>query len=92
MDISNIIYYTREGDKSKTLSLRDLCLRDEYDLEDVFYTVRDALDNHDLLCRLRRVCCDQIDFDTENPSYIRFIVLDVYGNTNYLKLRKRKEQ
>lgn len=92
MDISNIIYYTREGDKSKTVSLRELCLRDDADLEAIFHAVRDAVDTKDLLDRLSRVCCDPIDFEQETDKYIRFTVLDVMnGKTNYLKFKKRKE-
>jgi hypothetical protein len=92
VDISNIIYYTREGGKSKTLSLRELCLKDEIDLESVFHAVRDAVDTHDLLCRFRRISCDVIELDQETDAYIRFTVLDVCGNTNYLKFRKKKEK
>lgn len=94
MDISNIIYYTREGEQSKTLSLRELGLRDVYDpdLETVFYMVRDAVDTNDLLDRFRRLCCDQVEFDCEKPTYIRFTVTDAQGNTNYLKFKKRKEK
>lgn len=92
MDISNIIYYTRCEDKSKTLSLRELCLRDEFDLEDVFHAVKDATDADDLLNRIRRLSCDLVEFDHEKPGYIRFVVTDVYGGTNFLKFRKRREQ
>ena len=92
MDISNIIYYTREGDKSKTLSLRELCLREEYDLEAVFHAVRDAVDEQDLLIRFRRLSCDLIELDTTSASYIRFVVTDAYGNINYLKFKKRREK
>lgn len=90
MDISNIIYYTREAGKSKTISLRELCLRDDVDLESVFYAARDAEDTQDLLGRLRRLSCDTIELDHETEHYIRFTVIDVTGNTNYLKFRKRK--
>ena len=91
MEIANIIYYTRVGDKSKTLSLRDLCLRDEFCLEDVFRVVKEATDEQDLLCRIRRICCDIIEPDHEKPGYIRFKVMDIYGNTNFLKFKKRKD-
>lgn len=92
MDISNIIYYAREGDRSRTLSLRDLCLREEFDLEDVFHAVRDAVDAEDMLIRLRRISCDEIILDTSSSAYIRFLVTDVLGNQHYLKCKKRKEQ
>ena len=92
MDISNIIYYTREGNKSKTISLRELDLREEFDLEAIFHAVRDAIDEQDLLCRIRRISCDLIELDTTSASYVRFIVTDVCGNTNYLKFKKRREQ
>ena len=92
MDISNIIYYTRQDEKSKTISLRELCLREEYDLEAVFHAVRDAEDAKDLLCRLRRICCDIIEPDQDLATHIRFLVTDIYGNTNYLKFKKAKEK
>lgn len=94
MEIPNIIYYTKEGDKYRTLSLRELCLRDEFDLEAVFHAVRDAVDADDLLERFRRLCCDRIELDTisVSPMYIRFIVIDVAGNKNYLKFKVRKEK
>lgn len=92
MNISNILYYTREGDRNKTISLRELCLRDEFDLEAIFHAVRDAVDAHDLLCRIRRISCDVVEFDQETDAYVRFTVLDVCGHTNYLKFKKRKEQ
>ena len=91
MNISDIIYYRREDGKSKTLSLRDLCLRDEFFLEDVFYAVKDATDEEDLLGRLRRIIWDEIELDTANPKNIRFLVTDTYGNKNYLKLKRTKE-
>ena len=92
MNISNIIYYSRRDDKSQTLSLRDLCLREEYDnrLETVFYTVRDSADVQDLLSGFKKICHEQIEFECEEPSYIRFTVIDAYDNTNYLKLKKTK--
>ena len=92
MDIAKIIYYRPTKGKSITVSLRDLCLREECELEDVFYVVKDAIDTNDLLCRLRRICCDCLEFESETPEYIRFTVVDVYGNTNYLKFRKKKEK
>lgn len=92
MEVSNIIYYTREGDKSKTISLRELCLREEVEFEAIFHAVRDAIDAQDLLNRVRRICCDQIEFEQETGKYIMFTVLDAHGNTNYLKFRKKKEK
>jgi hypothetical protein len=93
MDISKIIYYTKDGDSAyRTISLRNLCLREEVEFEAVFHAVRDAIDETDLLDRFRRICCDQVELDPEEHSstYIRFIITDVYGNTNYLKFRKRR--
>ena len=45
MDFKRIIYYTRENDTGKTISLRDLCIKEEYDagLETIFYMVRDSV-------------------------------------------------
>ena len=92
MNISNIIYYSRRNDKSQTLSLRDLCLREEGDkgLETVFYTVRDSVDAQDLLAGFKKICHEQIEFECEEPSYIRFTVVDAYDNINYLKFKKAK--
>ena len=94
MNISNIIYYSRRDDKSQTLSLRDLCLREECDkgLETVFYTVRDSADVQELLSGFKKICHEQIEFECEEPSYIRFTVVDAYDNTNYLKLKKTKNR
>ena len=91
MEISNIVYYGREGDKSRTISLRDLCLREGFEIESIFYAVKDAQHPIDLLCRLRGLSCDRIEFDKETPYYIRFTVEDVTGKINYLKFNKRKE-
>ena len=92
MNISNIIYYSRRDDKSQTLSLRDLCLREECDkgLETVFYTVRDSADVQELLSGFKNICHEQIEFECEEPSYIRFTVVDAYDNINYLKFKKLK--
>ena len=92
MEISNIIYYTRQSEKSRTLSLRDLCLKETYDcgLQTVFYAVRDSVDIHDLLAHFQKICHEQIEFECEEPSYIRFTVVDAYDNINYLKFKKAK--
>ena len=92
MNISNIIYYSRRNDKSQTLSLRDLCLKEEYDkgLETLFYTVRDSADVPELLSGFKKICHEQIEFECEEPSYIRFTVVDAYDNINYLKFKKAK--
>ena len=94
MNISNIIYYSRRDDKSQTLSLRDLCLREECDkgLETVFYAVRDSVDVQDLLAHFQKICHEHIEFECEEPSYIRFTVIDAYDNMNYLKFKKAKEK
>lgn len=91
MDISNILYYTRDygAEKNRTLSLRELNLREEFDLEAVFYAVRDAVDAQDLLERIQRLVFDEVRFDDESKSYVRFVVHDCNGNNNYLKFRKR---
>ena len=92
MNISNIIYYSRRDDKRQTLSLRDLCLREECDkgLETVFYTVRDSANVQELLSGFKKICHEQIEFECEEPSYIRFTVVDAYDNINYLKFKKSK--
>ncbi len=92
MNISDIIYYTVAESGRKTVSLRTLCLREEFDLESVFYAVRDAVDMEDLLNRLHRVCLDTFEVEKETDSYIRIVVHTADGNTNYLKLKKRREQ
>ena len=94
MEVSNIIYYSRRDDKGTTLSLRDLCLREEFDngLETVFYTVRDSADVRELLSGFKKICHEQIEFECEEPSFIRFTVVDAYDNINYLKFKKTKEK
>ena len=93
MNIANIIYYTRKPNAvtNTTLSLRDICLRDEFELEDIFYAVKDATDAGNLLFRLRRIIHEPVEFDSETESYILFAVTDAYGNKNYLKFKKKKE-
>lgn len=91
MDIPNIIYYTREDNKSKTISLRELCLREDVEFEAIFHAVRDAIDAQDLLDRFRRICCDQIELDSDTGRYIRFTVIDAQGNTNYLKFKQARK-
>ena len=92
MDILNIIYYSKQDEKRKTLSLRDLCLRDEYNkgLETIFYVVRDAVDTNDLLDVFSKICYETFQLEEETTSYILFSVIDVYGNTNYLKFQRCK--
>jgi hypothetical protein len=94
MEITNILHYRRdeEAGKNITLSLRDLCLRDEYDIEAIFIAVRESIDTQDLLDRLRRLCYDPIEFDTETDKYIRCTVTDVFGNINYLKFKKKENK
>jgi hypothetical protein len=91
MDILNIIYYTIENDSKKTLSLRSLCMKDENSrLEAIFYAVKDSNDAQDLLEKLSELLYEHIEFEFEERSYIRFKVIDAYGNTNHLKLQKQK--
>ena len=94
MEISSIVYYSQQNDKRTTLSLRDLCLREECDkgLETVFYTVRDSVDAQDLLSNFKKICHEQIEFQCEEPDYIRFTVADAYDNINYLKFKKVKNK
>lgn len=92
MDISNIIYYTREDNKSRTISLRELCLREDVEFEAIFHAVRDAVDVQDLLDRFRRICCDQVELDEDLGRNIRFIITDVHGNTNYLKFKQARKE
>lgn len=90
MEIPKIIYYAKGNDKSKTLSLRELCLREDVEFEAIFNAVKDATDAHDLLERFKRISCDQIEFDCETSEYIRFTVVDVNGNTNHLKFKRKR--
>ena len=91
MEISNIIYYTRQNEKSKTLSLRNLCFKDENKgLENIFYIVKDAINTQDFLEQFHDLFYESIELESEAPSYIRFKVIDAYDNTNYLKLKKPK--
>ena len=91
MEISNIIYYTRQNEKSRTLSLRDLCLKGENKgLENIFYIVKDSINIQDFLYRFHELFYESIALESEESSYIRFKVIDAYANTNYLKLKKQK--
>ena len=92
MEVKRIIYYRCTDEKSKTLSLRDFCLREGFELKNIFYAVKDATDAQELLDVLQRMCYEQIEFECEEPSYIRFTVVDAYDNTNYLKLKKTKNR
>ena len=92
MEVKHIIYYRCNDDKRDTLSLRDFCLREGFELKDIFYAVRDAADAQELLDILHRVCYEHIELECEEISYIRFTVVDAYNNTNYLKLKKAKKQ
>ncbi len=91
-NISSIVYYSWKNGKRATVSLRDLHLREDYDkgLETVFYTVRDSVDVQDLLSNFKKICYEQIEFQREEPDYIRFTVVDAYNNMNYLKFKKQK--
>ena len=92
MEVKHIIYYRCNDDKRDTLSLRDFCLREGFELKDIFYAVRDAADAQELFDALQRMCYEHIELDRNEPSYIRFTVVDAYDNTNYLKLKKTKNQ
>ena len=88
MEVKHIVYYRCNDEKRDTLSLRDFCLREGFELKNIFYAVRDAADAQELLDMLRRICYEHIELEHDNPSYIRFTVVDAYNNTNYLKLKK----
>ena len=92
MEVKRIIYYRCNDEKREPLPLRDFCLRDGFELKDIFYAVRDAADARELLDILRRMCYEHIELECEDPSYVRFTVVDAYDNTNYLKLNKIKNQ
>ena len=91
MEVSKIIYYTRQNDKSIPLSLRNLCFKDESKgLENIFYIVKDAISIQEFLERFHDLFYESIELEYEEHSYIRFKVIDAYDNTNYLKLKKPK--
>ena len=92
MEIKNIIYYRCNDDKRDTLSLRDFCLREGFELKDIFYAVKDTADAQEFLGVFQRMCYDHIELECEEPSCIRFTVVDSYNNTNYLKLQKIKNR
>ena len=92
MEVKHIVYYRCNDKKRDTLSLRDFCLREGYDLKNIFFAVKDAADARDLLGTLQRMCYEHIELEYDNPSYIRFTVVDAYDNTNYLKLKKTNNQ
>ena len=91
MEVKHIIYYRRSDEKSVTLSLRDFCLHEGFELKDIFYAVKDAANSQELLNRFREMCYDFFELLEETDSYIVFSVVDVYENTNYLKLQKIKK-
>ena len=88
MEVKHIVYYRCNNEKRDTLSLRDFCLREGFELKDIFYAVRDAADAQELLETLQRVCYEHIELERNEPSYIRFTVVDAYDNTNFLKFKK----
>ena len=93
MDNMDIIYYTRNDEgKGKTISLRELNLREEIALEAIFYAVRDAVDEQDLLDQLRRLIWDEVIPDRTCPTYFSFRIIDMCGNISYLKFKKKKEK
>ena len=92
MEVKCIIYYRCNDEKRDTLALRDFCLREGFELKDIFYAVRDAADAQELLNVLQRMCYEHIELECDKPSYIRFTVVDAYDNTNYLKLQKIKNR
>ena len=92
MEVKRIIYYRCNDEKRDTLSLRDFCLREGFELKDIFYAVRDAADAQELFDVFQRMCYEHIELECDNPSYIRFTVVDAYDNTNYLKLQKTKNR
>ena len=92
MEVKHIIYYRCNDKKRDTLSLRDFCLREGFELKDIFYAVRDADDAKGLLDALQRICYEHIELDCEETSYIQFTVVDAYDNTNYFKLKKTNNQ
>ena len=92
MEVKHIIYYRCNDDKRETLKLRDLCLREGFELKDIFYAVKDAADARELLDVFQRMCYEHIELECEEPLYTLFTVVDAYDNTNYLKLNKTKNQ
>ena len=92
MEVKRIIYYRSNDEKRDTLSLRDFCLHEGFELKDIFYAVKDAADAQELLDMLRRICYEHIELEHDEPSYIRFTVVDAYDNINYLKFKKTKEK
>ena len=90
MFFKRIIYYTRDNDTGKTISLRDLCIKDEYDagLETIFYVVRDSVSAQELLDKLNMMYHERFCLEQEDISCIVFRVADCYDNTNYLKISK----
>ena len=91
MQISKIIYYTRRDNTSIPLSLHNLCPKDEKKgLETIFYLVKDATDIQDFVKKWNDTYYNQIEFECEKPSYIRFIEIDTLGHKNFLKLKIKK--
>ena len=92
MEVKRIIYYRCNNEKREPISLRDFCLREGFELKDIFYAVRDAVDSQELLDVLQRMCYEHIELECDELSHIRYTVVDAYDNTNYLKLKKTKNR
>ena len=92
MEVKHIVYYRGNDEKRDTLSLRDFCLREGFELKDIFYTAKDAADTQELLANFKRICHEHIEFECEEPSYIKFTVVDANDNINYLKFTKAKNK
>jgi hypothetical protein len=91
MNISKIIYYTRENDKNHPISLRALCPKKEnIGLETIFYLVKDAPDIQELLKKLNDTYYEHMELENDEPSAIRLKVVNAYDSINYLTLKKRK--
>ena len=92
MEVSKIIYYTRVDGKSVTVPMKDINLREDFFLEDIFYAVKEATDENDLLNRFKRIICDEVEIDADATNHLRFTVTDMHGNVNYIKFKMRKKE
>ena len=90
MEYKRIIYYTKGDKATKTLSLRNLCIKEEYDagLETIFYLVRDTVGTDELVDKLNLICYESFSLERDDISCVLIKVIDCYNHTNYLKIRK----
>ena len=83
MTKNDIVYYS---ESRVPLSLRNLCLYYGKDIKDIFDAVRASNDFPELTERLRTVISEKFAVDRVRDKYIRYVIIDSFGNKQYLKI------